>query len=172
MEKVLCDTCLSARTLLQCGLCKAPTCKTCSHFLDEDAFSFLPKVPEHLSLGTYCHACFEAKVAPELESYEDLMAAARQVDVYFKEQSKETRLIRREDISYVISECADREELVLRLAFLAASNGFTTLVDVEIVGIKVREHAYHKTVFRGSATPAKVRPNQVMKDRSIRHYPN
>jgi len=100
------------------------------------------------------------------------MQAARQIDIYFKDQGKETRLMRREGEPFIINECADREELILRLAFLGALNGFSTLVDVDIVGKKVREGSYQTTIYRGSATPANARPNQIPKDKSIRHNPN
>jgi len=172
MEKLLCGTCQVAHTTLKCGLCNTPACKACVHLFDEDAFSFLPKVPAHLSKGVYCNACFEAKVAADKDSYEKTMQAARQIDIYFKDQGKETRLMRREGEPFIINECADREELILRLAFLGALNGFSTLVDVDIVGKKVREGSYQTTIYRGSATPANARPNQIPKDKSIRHNPN
>jgi hypothetical protein len=172
MEKLVCATCQSPRNLLKCGLCSDPTCKTCAHVLSADAFSFLPKPAEHLTKDVYCNSCFQSKVANDLEAYEKMMTAAGQVDIYYKDQGKETRLIRREGPPYVINECADRDELILRLAFLAAQDGFTTLVDVDIVGKKVRDGTYQTTTYRGSAVPANARKNQIPKDRSIRHNPN
>ena len=172
MEKALCETCRSAKTALRCGLCDEPSCKTCAHLFDEDAFSYLPKVPEHLTKGVYCHACFQAKIAADVEAYERTMELARKIDVYTKDQGKETRLIRREADPFVIEECADRDELILRLAFLAALGGFTTLVDVDVVGKKVRDGSYQKVVYRGSGVPANIRANQIIKDRSFRDNPN
>jgi hypothetical protein len=104
MEKLVCGTCESAKTTLRCGICDEASCKICSHLFDEDAFSFLPKVSEVLKKGVYCHACFQTKVSQDVEAYEQTMAAARGVDVYFKDQGKETRLIpRAKNIKYVIT---------------------------------------------------------------------
>ena len=172
MEKVACATCQRARTTLRCGLCDAPACKTCAHLLDEDAFSFLPAVPDHLTKGIYCHDCFQARIAGEQESYERTMAAARAIDIYLKDQGKETRLIRRVSPPVTVKGCSDRDELILRLAFLAAKDGFTTLVDVDVVGEKVRLGTYQKVVYRGSAVPAHARADQIPRDKSLRHNPN
>jgi hypothetical protein len=165
MEKAACGTCLVAQTTLRCGLCEEPSCKTCAHFLELDAFSFLPKVPDLLTKGVYCHGCFQAKIAAEVETYEKTMEAARRIDVYFKDQGKETRLIRREAPPFVIEACADRDELVLRFAFLAAQAGFTMLIEVDIVGKKVRHNSYQTTVYRGTAIPANARPRRAPKER-------
>jgi hypothetical protein len=172
MEKALCETCRSAKTALKCGLCDEPSCKSCAHLFDEDAFSFLPKVPAHLCKGVYCHTCFQAKVAADVEAYEQMMERARKIDVYMIDQGKETRLIRREGDPYVIKECADRDELILRLAFRAALDGFTTLVEVDVVGKKVRDGSYQKVIYSGSGIPANARAKQIIKDKSFRSDPN
>ena len=149
MEKATCETCQSEPTVLSCGICANATCKTCAHVLEEDAFSFLPEVPEHLTKGIYCNQCFEAKVAADVAEYELKMKAAGQLDLYFKNQGKETRFVRRHAAPFVVKECVDRDELLLRLAFLAVHGGFKCLVDVEVTGLKVTNHAYQKLVFSG-----------------------
>lgn len=122
--------------------------------------------------GVYCQACFQAKVASEAEAYERTMELARDIDVYFKDQGKETRLIRRDADPFIIKECHDRDELILRLAFLTALNGFNTLIDVDVTGRKVRDGSFQKTIYSGLGVPANARPEHVVKDRSIRHNPN
>ena len=172
MEKTDCATCRTEQTNLQCGLCLEPVCKGCAHVLATDAFSFLPNVPEELTKGIYCHPCFLAKVEAPAEAYEATMEAARNVDVYFSDQGKETRLIPRSKHKYKIDSCADRDELVLRFAFMAVLDGFKTLVDTHIVGKKVRDGARQTTNYSGTAVPANAKPNHIPKDKSLRHNPN
>lgn len=173
MEKAVCQTCLDEKTVLRCGICAEPSCKTCSQIIDQDAFSFLPVVPPELAKGVYCHACFESRVRAEQEAYEQTMAAAANIDVYFKDQGKETRLIpRSKTIKYVIDSCEGRDELILRFAFRAVLDGYTTLVDVDITPVKLRDGTYQKTIFKGSAVPARAEAKHIIKDKSFRHNPN
>ena len=173
MEKAVCATCESAKTTLRCGLCEDPSCKTCARLFDDDAFRFLPKVSAEFKKGVYCESCYQAKIAPTVELYEQTMTAAQNVDVFFKDQGKETRLIpRAKNIKYVIESCADRDELVLRFAFLAVLDGYSTIVDVDVVAVKVRDGSYQTTNYHGSAVPANARPDHIPRDRSLRHNPN
>ena len=172
MEKLVCATCLDAKTPLKCGLCDEPSCKSCSHLLGEDAFSFLPVVADYLTKGVYCHACYESKISAEHQAYEKTMKAAEQIDVYLSDQGKETRWVRRDADPIIIAECDDRDEIQMRLAFQAVLGGFSTIVDVDIVGKKIRQGSYQKTVYSGYAMPTKPQERQIMKDRSLRHNPN
>ena len=172
MDKALCQTCQSEWTHLRCGLCEQATCKSCAHVLEEDAFSFLPKIPDHLSKGIYCHPCFNEKVAGEVEEYESKMETARNLDLYFKNQGKETRFVRRHAKPLVINACVDRDELLLRLAFLAVHGGFKCLVDVEVTAQKVTNHAYQKSVFKGTAVPVNPAPHHLPRHNSNLSNPN
>jgi hypothetical protein len=173
MEKAVCATCESTKTTLRCGLCEDPSCKNCARLFDEDAFRFLPKVSDEIQKGVYCESCYQAKIAETAEAYEATMTAARNVDVYFKDQGKETRLIpRAKNIKYVINNCTDRDELILRFAFLAVLDGYSTIVDVDVVADKVRDGSYQTTNYHGSAVPANARPDHIPRDRSLRHNPN
>ena len=173
MEKIKCATCASNKTTLRCGLCEEAACKTCAHLFDEDAFSFLPKVPDELAKGIYCHSCYVSQIEPHVEAYEKTMAAARKIDIYTIDQGKETRLIPRvKDIKYVIDNCADEKEMILRFAFFAVLDGYTTLVDVDILSEKVRDGTFQTTRYFGSAVPANAKPEHIVKDKSLRHNPN
>lgn len=139
-----------------CGLCQESVCKNCAQFLDEESFSFLMKRPEALSYTTYCPSCFDQNVAPELERYNQDIERAKEIAVYDKSQSKETRNFKRYDVTYTVQECADREETLLRLAFQAVRGGFNALIEVDITSKKVRNQAYQKQIYSGTASPAKV----------------
>ena len=121
--------------------------------MEADRFSHDPSVSEELTKEVYCPACYEGRVAPALHVYDEVMEKARQVAVYFKTQSKETRLMKRKQAPLSVEGCPDREEALMRLAFLAAKGGFGTLIDVDLIGDKVRQGAYQTSVWRGTGIP-------------------
>ncbi len=173
MEKIVCQTCLDAKTTLRCGICDEASCKTCSQIIDEDAFSFLPEVPDELTKGVYCHSCFESRVSEAKAHYDRTMEAAKNIDVFTSEQGKETsRIPRSKTIKYVIDKCESAEELTMRFAFRAVLDGFNSIVDVNIIAEKIRNGSYQTTNYKGSAVPANVEAKHIIKDKSFRHNPN
>lgn len=161
MEIQTCTSCQKIETGVACGLCAEATCKDCAIFLESDAFAFLRQRPEGLEGDTYCQGCFANRVAPELEAYEVLVERAREIDVYYKNQSKETRLISRKEKAVAIKDCDDRDELVLRLAFQAALGGFNTVVDIDLKPIKVAQGGrYRKFMWNGSGIPTNARKSK------------
>lgn len=147
-----CVVCQKDKAPLQCGLCGSAVCKGCVHFI-EDRFSFLEKVPSELSHGAYCETCFTAHIEAALTDYEETMRRARDVSVYFKNQSKETRLMKRSKEIFRVADCPDRDETVLRLAFQAASRGYDVLIDVDVTSEKVRHGGYQTLKWSGTAVP-------------------
>ncbi len=121
--------------------------------MEEGRFSYDPSLPENLTKGVYCPACHAETVSPALAAYDDVMEKARNVSVYFKTQSKETRLMKRKQPALRVSGCPDREEALMRLAFLAAKSGFGTLIDVDLISEKVRQGAYQTSSWKGSGIP-------------------
>src|SRR5688572_20606431 len=105
----VCSSCLSPKANLECCLCKSAVCKNCAHFVDENTFSFLPELPIGLEQGAYCVQCNEAKLAPEQSTYEQMIEAAKNIDIYMKNQGKESRLLRRADKPVQVVGCKDRE---------------------------------------------------------------
>ncbi|AFY03217.1 hypothetical protein [Bdellovibrio bacteriovorus] len=113
----------------------------------------MTKVPELLSHGAYCTPCFDFKVMPEVEAYDADLEAARNIAVFFKDQSKETRNFKRTEKAFKVVDCEDREETLLRLAFFAVQAKFNAIIDVEITSRKVRTGAYQTHLWSGSAIP-------------------
>lgn len=148
-----CCSCFNAKASLECGLCHQAVCKKCAQFLAEDSFSFLAKVPEQLTHTVYCPQCFDAQVAAPLAEYNETMEKAKNISIYFKEQSKETRLLSRKEAPVKVENCPDREETLLRLAFFAAHKKFNGLIDVELISKKIREGSYQTQSWSGSAIP-------------------
>lgn len=147
-----CTSCQKTKAPYVCGLCRASVCKTCVQFVETDEFSFYQKVPDVLSHGAYCLTCFDEKVSPEIARYHRLINEAKQVNVYTTTQTKETRLMKRTE-KKLKAECWDKDEALLRLGFLAAQNGFDTLIDVDVVYEKMRDHAYQKTKWTSVGIP-------------------
>jgi hypothetical protein len=156
MSQPQCSQCLKPKAKLKCGLCASDLCKTCANFLEEDQFSFLPEIPEELSKGIYCTNCFEEKVAPEIETYEGIMARARQVYIFNTTQGKETRLFKRTEAPLLVTDCADHNETVLRLAFLAARAHFNAVIDMDVNSKKYKDGSYTILKWTGTGIPTQV----------------
>ena len=93
MENNGCVTCGKSKATLVCGACSASVCKYCAQILEDGAFSYLAKIPAALSHQVYCGTCYDKDVAAELQNYNETMERAKEIQVFFKAQSKETRLI-------------------------------------------------------------------------------
>lgn len=156
MEMPVCTTCRRPKGAFTCGPCGTAVCKKCAHFVRESTFSFLEKAPANILHDTYCGGCFTEIVATALQAYESTMDQAKSIRVYLKNQGEETRLIKRSEKPIVIADCADREETLLRLAFIAAQRNFNTLVDVQIVAKKSRTEVYQTLRWQGSGVPVRL----------------
>lgn len=138
---------------MQCGSCEGDLCKACALILEDGQFSYLAKVPEILSHAIYCGPCYDTHVAPELEIYNNLLERAKDVTVFFKTQGKETRLMKRSEKAFRVENCPDRDETLMRLAFLAAQGNFNTLIDVDLTSEKVRVGGYQNLKWQGTGIP-------------------
>ncbi len=147
-----CETCLKNKSTLQCGICQANLCKGCAEFVETE-FQMMTTVPKELSLQVYCHQCYGEKIVPQLEIYNEISERAREVQIYFKDQGKETRLLKRTEKPLRILDCKDYDESLLRLAYLAAEKGFDTLIDVDVTSKKVRQDTYQLTIWSVSGVP-------------------
>lgn len=172
MEKAVCCVCQKPKASLTCGICQSTVCKYCAQFTDEETFAFLPQKPAFLQQDTFCGPCFTEQVAPELNAYENFMNLAKDVLVYAKNQSKESRLLSRKEEPLQVLGCTDENETILRLAFLAAKAGFNGLVDVNVSGQKVRQGTYQTTIWSGTGIPTQIESKKIIRDRSFTHYPN
>ncbi len=117
---------------------------------------YLEPIPQNLSHVYYCGACFDREVAPELESYRDTLERAKGVYVFFKTQRKEIPLIKKTREVMVVEGKPDRDETILRLAFMSAQRGFNALIECEAISKKLRDHAYQKYEWRGTGVAAQI----------------
>ncbi len=111
-------------------------------------------LPDDLKNKTFCTNCYNQGVGERITEYFDVVEKAKKVNVFSKIQSKETRRIKRTQPPVKVDDCNDREEALLKLAFLAAEKGFDTLVDVDLKSKKVGEgKTYKKLVWSGVGIP-------------------
>lgn len=100
------------------------------------------------------------------------MEQAKNTLVFMKAQFKETRFVKRLEDSIYIAECSDYDEIILRLAFKAVEMNLNGIVDVDITAKKVRTGNYQTSIFSGSAIPANILEERLIKDRSNWSGPN
>ncbi|MEK6773066.1 MAG: hypothetical protein AABY64_03925 [Bdellovibrionota bacterium] len=173
MKASLCISCQSPKAPLNCGICEGAICKYCAHIFDDETFSFLPHKPSHLCHTTYCNVCFNEKVSDELDQYNRTMELAKAVHIFDHTQGKETRLMkRRVEDKITVENCIDPDEAVLRLAFFAVQKNFNAVINVEVSSDKVKDGSYSKRIWRATGIPSYFRSDTVVKDKSLRHWPN
>ncbi len=153
MEPTTCSTCQKPKANYKCGICASVVCKSCAQLVASDSFAFLTDVSEELTRGTYCYQCFDSKVEPELSEYNSLMDRARKINVFYKKQSKESRIFKRTAAQLKVENCADRDEALLRLAFMAARLNYNMLVDVDLSAQKVRHAGYQTSRWQAVGIP-------------------
>lgn len=156
MKKPLCLSCSRPKATLNCGLCASAVCKSCALFVDENDFSFLKTIPKELTHSVYCGPCYDEKVAPRRAWYDQTMENAKEVLVFFKDQGKESRAFDRTAPVVEVDDCADRDETVLRLAFLAAQGKFNAIIDVDLNSVKIRNAGYQTMKWKGKAVPTQI----------------
>lgn len=123
----------------------------------------MKQIPQILQASTFCNPCYITQVEPALENYNQQMEAAKNVRVYLKDQSKESRLISRKEAPIKVL-CDDKDQTLLRLAFLAQEAGFNGLVDVEINSTKERKGGtWQKATYSGVGIPAHIASKRIVK---------
>src|SRR5262249_21962800 len=125
-------------------------------FVDENTFSFMNSPPDGVNFGSYCNPCFDEHVGPELDKYQQKMELAKNVNVFYSTQSKESRFVRRVEPPIKVENCEDREEVIMRLAFLAVQLDKNSIVDVDLKSTKVRNGAWQSSLWSGRAIPANI----------------
>ena len=154
MDRHTCELCEENKTALRCSSCGSPSCKNCVEFIDEDQFEMIDLLPDDLKNKTFCRNCYQQGVAERVNRYLELVERAKDVNVFSKNQTKESRKIIRREAPVLVKDCQDKGEALLKLAFLTADKGFDTIVDVELSSHKVGEgKSYKKLVWSGRGIP-------------------
>lgn len=153
MEKAECIVCCKNKTAMLCDSCAQPSCKRCCYYVDAAAFEYLSYLPENIQNKVFCPNCYNDNISKELIEYEEILTRAKNLDIYIKKQSSETRLMRRISKPIKVDNCGDEKDALMRLAFKAAQLGYRTIVDVDLKAKKVGQGSYIKKVWSGFAIP-------------------
>jgi hypothetical protein len=161
MSEEVCFSCRRLKPGFHCDLCQNRVCKSCVEYLDEGTFSFLEVIPKELSHTRYCTSCYDLQVSPALETYNETIERAKGLFIFFVTQKKAIPLLKRSKEKIQISQCKDRDETILRLAFLAAQRGFNSVIEVEVTATKIRNAGYQKSSWSGSGYPAEINADKM-----------
>ncbi len=151
-----CINCRRTRISHECGLCQAPLCKSCEKFLPGESFAYLPEVPAELSHAFYCPDCHQEHVQPALADYEEKLAQAREMYFFFNTQRSFLPVLKKHTEPIRVENCEDRDETILRLAFLSAQLGYNCVVEAEVKSTKTRNGNHLKHFWTGTAFPAEL----------------
>lgn len=155
-ETAECVVCRRPKATHSCGLCESAVCKNCRQILESDTFAFLSTVADDLTHTTYCPPCFDEKVAPAVDSYNEILERAKKVYVFFTAQKKEIPLLKKSKETLHIKDRPDRDEVIFRLGFLAAERSFNAIIEVDVTSEKLQHGRHQKSNWRGSAVPAQI----------------
>lgn len=158
MDKL--STCVGCRSNLvatdyKCGICKEALCKKCSIFPTE-TFSYYREVPSHLVCNSYCSVCYDEEIAGATQEYLQIIENAKKIIVYSKNESKLTRLFSRKENPYIVEDCLDEDDALMRMSFWAVMDNFNCLIDVTFAKKKVVVGSYKKFMWSGRAVPVNI----------------
>jgi hypothetical protein len=151
-----CISCRKLKAKTHCRLCMEPICKTCLQHMPPDAFLYLPEIPEDLAHPSYCGFCLDSTVTPALEEYHEILGRAEQLILLTKAYRGHVHVLKKAQFPIEVKDFPDRTEVIMRLAYLAAKEGYNALIQADIVAKKVRNEAYQKSSWSGKAWPAKI----------------
>ncbi|MBI2605182.1 MAG: hypothetical protein HYW49_03780 [Deltaproteobacteria bacterium] len=156
MPAATCIFCHQPKAALSCGACLEPVCKGCVLRLDGEALRLRAEKPAALSHSAYCPICYDRHVSPALTEYETTLARAREACVWSRNYRGHIPVLKKARKQVEAKDFADKDELVLQLAFRASEMGFNALTDTEITSRKSRVNGYQKRLWSGSALPVLV----------------
>ncbi|MDZ4676519.1 MAG: hypothetical protein SGI74_03335 [Oligoflexia bacterium] len=112
--------------------------------------------PEELSHEQYCPFCYTSKVQPTIRRYNEILRRAKVVIFIDTARRKPLPLLEKSKDPILVQDCTDREETILRLAFLAAEKGYNAVIKASVDHKKVRNFGYQKMSWHGNGFPAQL----------------
>ncbi|MBC7692893.1 MAG: hypothetical protein H7222_14115 [Methylotenera sp.] len=159
-----CISCRKLKARTECPLCFEPICKTCLLPVPDDAFQYMPDRPEDLSHPRYCGFCLDATINPALEEYTEVLERAKKICLLTKAYKGHVSTIKKAKFPIEVKDYPDREEVIMRLAYLAAKEGYNALLQADVVSAKVRNEAYQKSSWSGTGWPATIDAERLDRD--------
>jgi hypothetical protein len=151
MSQPICKVCQRPQAVHECGLCHVNLCKKCELFVEPESFTFMEKVHRDFNLGHYCPECYEERMAPQIEKYEQLLERAKSIYIFFDTSSHPHTLKKISNKPMKLSSSRDRDETILRMGFRAAEQGYNAVVEVVVERI-----TNQRNFWQGTGTPANI----------------
>ena len=100
---------------------------------------------------------------PFRDQYEETLDQAKRVNVIFKESKSTFRVLKKATKGIEVHQQPDRNEAILRLAFMAARAGFNALIDVEASSEKKRNAGWQLTTWMAKGLPAEINSHELQR---------
>ena len=152
-----CEVCQAPKATKTCGECSGSICKNCVRYLANDHLRFHPSPPPWAAQGVFCADCFETLVEPEVAKYDEVMARSESVKVMYDtfhgyipciKKAKRSTEVENDDLGRGIA--------IQRLKFLAAWEGYDSVIELKTTGEKVRNHGWETKSWSASGVFANV----------------
>lgn len=104
----------------------------------------LEKIPDELTKLQYCPRCHDEKVAPIAEHYAQTLERAKNVGFWAKAYRGNVPVLKKARYEVQVQGGTDRAEVLLKLGFRAAEQGFNGVINGELIGKKVRREGDRK----------------------------
>ncbi len=149
MYMEICKVCHLNTTEIECGYCKGPICKKCLERCDLEMNEWYQSKKDIHSVA--CPDCYEFTYTPLYQKFLEDMQMAQNMPIWPKTYRGKIPILNQSSQEVHIKECADKKEVVLKLAFQAVELNMNALKDVNVAYEKRRNHGYQKMIYSGTA---------------------
>lgn len=163
-SKELCCFCRLPKADLECEVCHDDVCKSCVVRLPEESFALMTPKPENLSKSAYCPRCHGDIVEPALATYGETLERAKQVGYWSRTYRGQVPVLKKGREKIEVSGGRDRDDVLIRLGYMATELGFNGLIQGELKSRKIRDHGYQKMEWSGHALPCIVDMEKVERE--------
>jgi hypothetical protein len=98
----------------------------------------------------------DSVIEPALEAYREQLANAKNAYFFTPAFKKRIPVLKKAKSRVQIKGTPDRDETILRLAFLAIEQGHNAVIEAEVSAQKVRNEGYQKSLWVGSGLPVTI----------------
>jgi hypothetical protein len=152
-----CDLCGAPKGTKSCGECERHVCKNCVRFLANDHLRFHPLPPPWAGSGVFCVECYDDFVAPEVAKYDEVFARSEHVRIIHDTFHGFIPTFKKAKFPTEVKEAdLGRGIAIQRLKFLAAWEGYDSVVQLSTTGDKVRNHGWETKAWSAKGLFANV----------------
>ena len=96
-----------------------------------------------------------------MNSYTHDLELAKEIIIYEKSQTKLTRFLKRKEEPYIVDNCEDKQEALMKMSFYAVQEKFNALIDIEYFTKKIIVGSHKKTIWSARAVPISIVPGSI-----------